>query len=161
MGEIVFESGVIVIVLAIGRQDAGGIIAAIRVLLELCGLAQFRDAVNGEARTLQLQCRGGLACGRNQLLQTKAGFEDFVLAFLLGVDVVGGLICIGQRFVVVDLIAEIPFGIRQIVPIPRLAAVQLAALGNSGILVFVDVILIFAAIHSEICILAGAFQLLV
>ena len=76
-------------------------------------------------------------------------------------DVVGRFICIGQRFVVVDLIAEVALGIRQIIAIPRLAAVQLAAFGNSGILVFVDVILIFAAIHSEICILSGAFQLLV
>jgi len=83
------------------------------------------------------------------------------LAFLLGVDVVGRFIRIGQGFVMIDLIAEIPFGVRQIVPIPCLAAVQLAALGHSRILVFVDVILIFAAIHSEICILAGAFQLLI
>ena len=83
------------------------------------------------------------------------------MAFLLGVDVVGRFIRIGQRFVVVDLIAEVALGIRQIVAIPRLAAVQFAALGNSGILVFVDVILIFAVIHSEICILAGAFQLLI
>ena len=137
------------------------IVAAIRVLLELRRFAQFRDAVNGEARTLQLQCRGGLSCGRNQLLQTKAGFEDFVLAFLLGVDVVGGLICIGQGFVVVDLVAEVALGIGQIVSIPRFAAVQLAALSYGGILVFVGVILIFAVIHSEICILSGAFQLLI
>ena len=74
-------------------------------------LAQFRDAVNGEARTLQLQCRGGLACGRYQLLQTKAGFEDFVLTFLLGVDVVGRFIRIGQGFVMIDLIAEVAFGV--------------------------------------------------
>ena len=94
-------------------------------------------------------------------MQTKAGFQHFVLAFLLGVDVVGGFIGIGQGFVMIDLIAEVALGIRQIVAIPRLAAVQLAALGYGGILVFVDVILIFAAIHSEICILAGAFQLLV
>ena len=83
------------------------------------------------------------------------------MAFLPGMDVVGGFIGVGQRFVVVDLIAEVALGIRQIVAIPRLAAVQLAALGYGGILVFVDVILIFAAIHSEICILSGAFQLLV
>ena len=137
------------------------IVAAIRVLLELRRLAQFRDAVNGEARTLQLQCRGGLACGRNQLLQTKAGFEDFVLAFLLGVDVVGGFIGIGQGFVVVDLIAEVALGIGQIVAIPRLAAVQLTALSHSRILVFVDVVGVLAALGGKVAVLAGAFQLLV
>ena len=42
-------------------------------------------------------------------------------------------ICVGQRFVVVALIAEVAFGIRQIVAVPRLAAVQLAALGYGGI----------------------------
>jgi len=83
------------------------------------------------------------------------------LAFLLGMNVVGRFIGIGQGFVVVDLIAEVAFRVGQIVAVPRLAAVQFAALGNSGILVFVDVILIFAVIHSEICILAGAFQLLI
>ena len=49
------------------------------------------------------------------------------MALLLGVDVVGGLICVGQRFVVVDLIAEVTFRVGEIVAIPRLAAVQLAA----------------------------------
>ena len=137
------------------------IVAAIRVLFELRRLAQFRDAVNGEARTLQLQCRGGLACGRNQLLQTKAGFEDFVLAFLLGVDVVGGLICIGQRFVVVDLVTKITFRVGQIVSIPCLAAVRLAALGYGGILFFVDVVGVFAALGGKAAVLAGTFQLLI
>ena len=137
------------------------IVAAIRVLFELRRLAQFRDAVNGEARTLQLQCRGGLACGRNQLLQTKAGFEDFVLAFLLGVDVVGGFIGIGQGFVMIDLIAEVTFRVGKIIPIPCLAAVQLAALGYGGILVFVDVVGVLAALGGKAAVLSGAFQLLV
>ena len=38
----------------------------------------------------------------------------------------------------IDLITEVALGIRQIVSIPRFAAVQLAALGHSRILVFVD-----------------------
>ena len=160
-GEIVFESGVIVIVLTIGRQDAGGIVAAVRVLLELRRLAQFRDAINGKARTLQLQCRAWLTGGRNQLLQTKAGFQHFVLAFLFGMDVVGGFICIGQRFVVVDLIAEIPFGVGQVIPIPRFAAVRLAALGHSRILVFVDVVGILVILPSQITVLTCAFELFV
>ena len=83
------------------------------------------------------------------------------MALLLGVDVVGGLICVGQRFVVVDLIAEVTFRVGEIVAIPRLAAVQLAALGYGGILVFVDVVGVLAALGGEAAVLAGAFQLLV
>ena len=83
------------------------------------------------------------------------------MTLLFGMDVVGGFICIGQRFVVVDLVTKITLGIRQIIAIPRLAAVQLAALGHSRILVFVDVVGIFIILPSQIAILAGAFQLLV
>ena len=83
------------------------------------------------------------------------------MTFLLGVDVVGGFIGIGQGFVVVDLIAEVALGIRQIVAIPRLAAVQLAALVYGGILVFVDVVGVLAALGGKAAVLSGAFQLLV
>ena len=83
------------------------------------------------------------------------------MAFLLGMDVVGGLICIGQRFVVVDLVTKITLGIGQIVAIPRLAAVQLTALSHSRILVFVDVVGVLAALGGKAAVLAGAFQLLV
>ena len=137
------------------------IVAAIRVLLELRGLAQFRDAVNGEARALQLQRRRGLACGRYQFVQRKTGFQHFVLAFLLGVDVVGGFVSIGQGFVVVDLIAEVAFRVGQIVAIPRFAAVQFAAFGYGGILVFVDVIGILAALGGKAAVLACTFELFV
>ena len=137
------------------------IVTAVRILFELRGLAQFGNAVNGKASALQLQCRAWLTGGRNQLLQTKAGFQHFVLALLLGVDVVGGFIGIGQGFVMIDLIAEVALGIGQIVPIPRLAAVQLAAFGNSGILVFVDVVDVLAALGGKAAVLSGAFQLLV
>ena len=70
------------------------------------------------------------------------------MAFLFGVDVVGRFIRIGQGFVVVDLIAEVALGIRQIVAIPRLAAVQLTALSYGGILIFVDVIGLFIILPS-------------
>ena len=83
------------------------------------------------------------------------------MAFLFGMDVVGGFICIGQRFVVVDLIAEIPFGVGQVIPIPRFAAVQLAALGHSRILVFVDVVGILVILPSQITVLTCAFELFV
>ena len=83
------------------------------------------------------------------------------MAFLFGMDVVGGFICIGQRFVMIDLITEVALGVGKIIAIPRLAAVQLAAFGYGGILVFVDVIGIFIILPSQIAILSGAFQLLV
>ena len=160
-GEIVLERQIIVVILAVGVQNALCIVASIRVLLELRGLAQFRDAVNGETCALQLQRRRGLACGRYQFVQRKTGFQHFVLAFLLGVDVVSGFVSIGQGFVVVDLIAEVAFRVGQIVAIPRLAAVQLAALGHSRILVFVDVVGVLAALGGKATVLAGAFQLLI
>ena len=74
------------------------------------------------------------------------------MTLLFGMDVVGGLICIGQRFVVVDLVTKITLGIRQIIAIPRLAAVQLAALGYGGILVFVDVVGVLAALGGEVAV---------
>ena len=83
------------------------------------------------------------------------------MAFLLGVDVVGGFIGVGQRFVVVDLIAEVAFRVGQIVAIPRFAAVQLTALSYGGILVFVDVVIVLVILPRQIAVLAGAFQLLI
>ena len=62
-GEIVLERQIIVVVLAVGVQNALHIVAAVRVLLELRDLAQFGDAVNSKARTLQLQRRRGLTRG--------------------------------------------------------------------------------------------------
>ena len=109
MGEIVLERQIIVVILAVSVQNTLCIVAAVRVLHELRRLAQFGDAINGKARTFQFQSRTRLSSGGNKFLQTKAGLEDFVLTLLFGMDVVGGLICIGQRFVVVDLIAEITF----------------------------------------------------
>ena len=83
------------------------------------------------------------------------------MALLLDMDVVGGFICVGQRFVVVDLIAEVALGIRQIVAIPRLAAVRLAAFGYGRILVFVDVIGVLVIFPSQVTVFSGALQLFV
>ena len=83
------------------------------------------------------------------------------MTFLLGVDVVGRFIRIGQGFVMIDLIAEVALGIRQIVAVPRLAAVQLAALGYGGILIFIDVVGVLATLGGKAAVLAGAFQLLI
>lgn len=86
--EIVLERQIIVVVFAVNVQNTLCIVAAIRVLGELRFLAQLGNAIDGKARTLQLQRRGGLTGGRNQLIQREAGFEDFILAFLLRVDMV-------------------------------------------------------------------------
>ena len=61
----------------------------------------------------------------------------------------------------VDLIAEIPFGVGKIIAIPRFATVQLAALSHSRILVFVDVVIVLVILPRQIAVLAGAFQLLI
>ena len=68
-GEIVLERQIIVVILAVGVQNALCIVAAIRILFELRSLAQFGNAVNGKARTFQLQRRGGLTGGGDQLIQ--------------------------------------------------------------------------------------------
>ena len=68
-GEIVLERQIIVVIFAVNVQNTLRIVAAIRVLLELRGLAQLGNAVDGEARTLQFQRRAGLAGGRNQFVQ--------------------------------------------------------------------------------------------
>ena len=160
-GEIVLEDGVIVVVLAVGGQDAGGIVAAVRVLLKPGRLAQLGDAVNRKARTFQLQCRGRLAGGGNQLIQGKAGFQHFVLAFLFGLDVVGGLVRVGQGFIMVDLIAKIAFSVGKVVTIPGFAAVQSAAFGYSRILIFIDVVTVFSVLGSKVSVLVGALQLFI
>ena len=137
------------------------IVATIRVCGELRFLAQLGNAIDGKARTLQFQSRTGLAGGRNQLIQREAGFEDFILAFLPSADMVAGFICIGQCFVVVDLIAEIPGGIGEIIAIPCLAAVQLAAFSYGRVLILIEVVGVFATLGGKGSILAGALQLFI
>ena len=159
--EIILERQIIVVIFAVNVQNTLRIVAAIRVLLELCSLDQLGNAIDGEARTLQLQRRGGLTGGRNQLIQREAGFEDFILAFLLRVDMVAGFICIGQRFVVVDLIAEIPGGIGEIIAIPCLAAVQLAAFSYGRVLILIEVVGVFVILPNQITVFAGALQLFI
>ena len=160
-GEIVLERQIVVVIFAVSIQNTLCIVAAIRVFSELRFLAQLGNAVDGEARTLQLQRRAGLTGGGDQLIQREAGFEDFILAFLFSVDVVAGFICIGQRFVVVDLIAEIPGGIGKVIPIPCLAAIQLAAFSYGRVLIFIDVVGVLVILPNQITVLAGALQLLI
>ena len=67
--EIILERQIIVVIFAVNIQNTLCIVAAIRVFGELRFLAQLGNAVDGEACTLQLQCRAGLAGGRNQFVQ--------------------------------------------------------------------------------------------
>ena len=159
--EIVLERQIIVVVFAVNVQNTLCIVAAIRVFGELRFLTQLGNAIDGKARTLQLQRRGGLTGGRNQLIQREAGFEDFILAFLLSADMVAGFICIGQCFVVVDLIAEIPGGIGEIIAIPCLAAVQLAAFSYGRVLILIEVVGVFVILPNQITVFAGALQLFI
>ena len=159
--EIVLKRQIIVVVFAVNVQNTLCIVAAIRVFGELRFLTQLGNAVDGEARTLQLQRRGGLTGGRNQFIQREAGFEDFILAFLLRVDMVAGFICIGQCFVVIDLIAEIPGGIGEIIAIPCLAAVQLAAFSYGRVLILIEVVGVFVILPNQITVFAGALQLFI
>ena len=61
----------------------------------------------------------------------------------------------------VDLIAKVAFGVGKVVAIPGFATVQSAAFGYSGILIFIEVIAVFAVLGSKVSILAGAFQLFI
>ena len=61
----------------------------------------------------------------------------------------------------VDLIAEIPGGIGEIIAIPRLAAVQLAALGYGRVLILIEVVSVFVILPNQITVPAGALQLLI
>ena len=74
---------------------------------------------------------------------------------------VAGFICIGQGFVVVDLIADIPGGIGEVITIPCLAAVQLAAFGYGRVLILIEVVGVLATLGGKGRILAGALQLLI
>ena len=83
------------------------------------------------------------------------------MAFLLSADMVAGFICIGQCFVVVDLIAEIPGGIGEVIAIPCLAAVQLAAFSYGRVLILIEVVGVFVILPNQITVFAGALQLFI
>ena len=61
----------------------------------------------------------------------------------------------------VDLIAEIPGGIGEIIAIPCFAAIQLAAFGYGRVLILIDVVGVLAALGGKGSILAGALQLFI
>ena len=88
-------------------------------------------------------------------MQAEPGFQHFVLRLVFGADNVSGFICISKGLIVVDFITEIAFRKRQIVAVIGLAAVQGAALGNSRILVAVDVVGVLCAVAGKRSIAAG------
>ena len=160
-GKIKFQRVLIIAGFAIGIQNAGGIVTAIGVLGKLVCLAQQRYTVHFEPGTAQFDGRGGLPGGGNQFLQAEPGFQHFVLRLVFGADNVSGFICISKGLIVVDFITEIAFRKRQIVAVIGLAAVQGAALGNSRILIAVDVVGVLCTIVGEGGIAAGRLQLFV
>ena len=88
-------------------------------------------------------------------MQAEPGFQHFVLRLVFGADNVSGFICISKGLIVVDFITEIAFCKRQVVAVIGLAAVQGAALGNSRILVAVDVVGVLCAVSGKRSIAAG------
>lgn len=94
-------------------------------------------------------------------MQAEPGFQYFVLRLIFNADNVSGFICISKGLIVVDFITEIAFRKRQIVAVIGLAAVQGAALGNSRILIAVDVVGVLRTIVGEGGIAAGRLQLFV
>ena len=146
---------------AIGIQNAGGIVTAIGVLGKLVCLAQQRYTVHFEPGTAQLDGRGGLPGGGHQFLQAEPGFQHFVLRLVFGADNISGFICISKGLIVVDFITEIAFCKRQVVAVIGLAAVQGTALGNSGILVAVNIVGVLRAVAGKGIVAAGRLKLFV
>ena len=160
-GKIKFQRVLIVAGFTVGIQNAGGIVTAIGVLDKPVGLAQQRYTVHFEPGTAQLDGGGGLPGGGHQLLQAEPGFQHFILCLVFGADNISGFICISKGLIVVDFITEIAFCKGQVVAVIGLAAVQGTALGNSGILVAVNIVGVLRAVAGEGGIAAGGLQLFV
>ena len=160
-GKIKFQRVLIVAGFTVGIQNAGGIVTAIGVLGKLVYLAQQRYTVHFEPGTSQLDGRGGLPGGRHQFLQAEPGFQHFVLRLVFSADNVSRFICISKGLIVVDFITEIAFRKGQIVTVIGFTAVQGTALGNSGILIAVDIVGVLCAVVGKGGIAAGRLQLFV
>ena len=145
----------------VGIQNAGGIVAAIGIFGELVCLTQQRYTVHLEPGTAQLDGGRGLPGGGHQLLQAEPGFQHFILRLVFGADNVSGFICISKGLIVVDFITEIAFCKGEVVAVIGLAAVQGAPLGNSRILIAVDVVGVLCTIVGEGGIAASRLQLFV
>ena len=159
--KIKFQRVLIVAGFTVGFQNAGGIVAAIGIFGELVSLAQQRYTVHLEPGTAQLDGGRGLPGGGHQLLQAEPGFQHFILRLVFGADNVSGFICISKGLIVVDFITEIAFCKGEVVAVIGLAAVQGAALGNSRILIAVDIVGIFRTAAGEGGIAAGRLQLFI
>ena len=145
-GKIIFGSVVVVVVLAVGVQNALYVIAAVGILLELADFAQFPDTVYGEACTFQLDRRTVGAGGADNLAQFKAGFEDGILGQILAARNVLGFAAIGQSAVMVDFITKIALRKAQIVAVIGFDTRQGPADRYSRILVAIDIVGISTAV---------------
>ena len=156
--KIVLERFAVVVVLAISIQYALDVVTAVRVKCELRFLTQIRDSVDGEARAFQLGSGTGGAGGTHQLTEFKTALQNCIQALLPFPDYITGFIAIGQGFIVVDLITEIAFRVAQVIAIIGFKAFRRATFGNCGILVFVDVVGVFAVVLLQRRIITGGFQ---
>ena len=132
------------------------IVGAVCIFLEFIHFGQIPDAIDRKARALQLGCRAAGAGGADDLAQFKARLEDRIVGVIVTADDVLCLAAVGQGFVVVDLIAQIPFGEAEVIPVIRLDAGQRTTLGHGTVLVFVYIVgVLAAAVGGQRLVLAG------
>ena len=160
--EVVLGSGIVVAVLAIGVENGLHIVGAVCIFLEFIHSAQVPDTIDGKARALQLGCRAAGAGGADDLAQFKARLEDRIVGVIVTADDVLCLAAVGKVAVVIDLIAQIPFGEAEVIPVIRLDAGERTTLGHGTVLVFVYIVgVLAAAVGGQWLVLAGGLQGLV
>ena len=156
--EIIFQSVGVVVVLAVGIQHTLDIVAAVRVAGELVRLAQIGDAVDGKTSAFQLGSGAARASGTYQFTEFKTALQDCIQALFAFPDYIAGFVAIGQGFIVVDLIAEVTFGVAQIVAVVGLKAFRRTSFSNGGVLVFINVVGVFAIILLQRRVLTSRLQ---
>ena len=134
------------------------IVAAVRVAGELVRLAQIGDAVDGKTSAFQLGSGAARASGTYQFTEFKTALQDCIQALFAFPDYIAGFVTIGQGFIVVDLIAEVTFGVAQIVAVVGLKAFRRTSFSNGGVLVFINVVGVFAIILLQRRVLTSRLQ---
>ena len=158
LAEIILEGLAVIVVLAVSVQHTLHVVAAVRVAGELIRLTQIGNAVNGEARPLQFGRRTARTGGTDQLTEFKTALQHGIQTVLAFTDYIAGLIAIGQGFIVVDLIAKVPFGVTQIVAVIGFEAFRRSSFSNARILVFINIVGVFAIGLLQRRIFTGWFQ---
>ena len=134
------------------------IVTAVRVAGELVRLAQIGDAVDGKTSAFQLGSGAARAGGAYQFTEFKTALQDCIQALFAVPDYIAGFVAIGQGFIVVDLIAEVTFGVAQIVAVVGLKAFRRTPFSNGGVLVFINVVGVFAIILLQRRVLTSRLQ---